>query len=316
MGVRMQVGEDELEKWKEVENFDESGPEDQHFEFNRSEGQVIFGNGVNGRIPQIGDKIWVGPYWISKGSDGNISSDRDWIIEKPGFSGIKGADLGIGSAGSDPEPFNEAEMRARQEFTTVFRAVTMRDYETLALETPGLRVARAKAIPNSDPDYPGTSKPGYVTVVVVPDYWDERPFVDPSDGFIQTVQNHLDAHRLIASQVQVIGPDYVQVTIKCNLKIKKRSDPNAVKDRVLVALKRFFHPLTGGVEKKGWPVGRPIFPSEIYELIDPIDGVDYLTDLVIRAGDHAKNADSIVPIPKFGLVYSGEHKLIFADDIS
>jgi hypothetical protein len=313
MCLRAKLNEDKWETWKEVESFDMSGPEDPHFRFNRQEGQVFFGNGLNGRKPRTGEQFWIGPYWVSKGSEGNISNHREWIIDKIGLSGIKGSDLRIGSVGSDAEPLDEAEMRARQQFTTVNRAITMDDFERLALKTPGLRIARARAIPNSDPDYPGIFKAGFVTVVVVPDFWDERPYVEPSDGFIQTVQNYLDSYRLITSQVRVIGPVYVKIAIECKLKLKKRNDPQAVKNRVKAALRRFFHSLTGGVRQTGWPIGRPVFPSEIYELIDPLQGVEYLTDLVISTEEQQETTDGIVHIPKYGLVYLGEHNLITID---
>jgi hypothetical protein len=86
-----------------------------------------------------------------------------------------------------------------------------------------------------------------------------------------------------------------------------------VKDRVDAALTLFLHPLKGGVQKNGWPIGRAVFPSEIYELIDPIEGVEYLTDLVISTGEQQETTEGIIHIPKYGLVYSGEHNLIAMD---
>lgn len=310
MRLQVQRGEDEWKTWKQTDSFDGSGPEDPSFRFMPDERRILFGNGVNGRIPQTRDKIRIGPYWVSDGIAGNITGDRAWTIGKQGLSGISGKDLGLGSAGSDEEPIETAKLRARQEFTTVHRAVTLDDFERLAVMTPGLRVARAKAIPNFDPDYPCISRPGAVTVIVVPYFWDDRPFVEAGTGFIQNVQDHLDAHRLVTTRVRVIGPTYVKISIECNLKITKRSDPKAVADRVVNALDDFFHPLKGGVQKNGWPVGRPVFASEIYELIDPVEGVEYLTDLVIRAGDRRESKDGFIPIPKWGLVYSGKHNLI------
>jgi hypothetical protein len=41
-------------------------------------------------------------------------------------------------------------------------------------------------------------------------------------------------------------------------------------------LQQFFHPLQGGPEGKGWPFGRNVYVSEIYELLDTQPGVDYV----------------------------------------
>lgn len=43
------------------------------------------------------------------------------------------------------------------------------------------------------------------------------------------------------------------------------------------ALKRFFDPLAGGEDRNGWPFGRNVFVSEIYQLLDTLPGIDYVT---------------------------------------
>jgi hypothetical protein len=42
------------------------------------------------------------------------------------------------------------------------------------------------------------------------------------------------------------------------------------------ALKQFFDPLTGGGKGEGWPFGRNVFVSEIYQLLDQLPGIDYV----------------------------------------
>ena len=42
------------------------------------------------------------------------------------------------------------------------------------------------------------------------------------------------------------------------------------------ALAAFMHPLTGGPEGKGWPFGRNVYVSEIYDILDRQRGVDYV----------------------------------------
>jgi hypothetical protein len=46
------------------------------------------------------------------------------------------------------------------------------------------------------------------------------------------------------------------------------------------ALKQYLHPLHGGRDGHGWPFGRNVYTSEIYELLDTLPGVDYITKTV------------------------------------
>src|SRR5205814_10087404 len=112
--------------------------------------------------------------------------------------------LGVSQAratgGAARESLAEAQTRARAGLKTRFQAVTSDDYEYLARATPGLRVARAKAVPLYRPglaDYPAQESPASVTVVVVPYSTAVKPV--PSGAFLRTVCRHPDAHRLVTT---------------------------------------------------------------------------------------------------------------------
>ncbi len=132
----------------------------------------------------------------------------------------------------------------------------------------------------------------------------------PGDGFIRTVRDHLNKYRLITTDIHVIKPEYVRIHVKCNIRIQKYSSETKVEERVIKALDDFLLPLSGEQDKKEWPFGRAVYPSEIYQKIDEIEGVDYTTDVFIRTDeeDYQKNT---IAIPKSGLVFSGKHKIEF-----
>ena len=108
-------------------------------------------------------------------------------------------------AAKKPETLEEAIGRARAELRGVYRAVTPDDYESLALKTPGLSVARAKAIPLYHPSQPG-SVPDTVTIIVVPKSHNPMPI--PGLDFLKTVYRYLDLHRTIGTELFVIPPIY------------------------------------------------------------------------------------------------------------
>jgi hypothetical protein len=45
-------------------------------------------------------------------------------------------------------------------------------------------------------------------------------------------------------------------------------------------LVEYFHPLRGGQDGRGWPFGRSLYVSELYELLDQLPSVDYVTQSV------------------------------------
>jgi predicted phage baseplate assembly protein len=307
--VEISMGGGIWEAWHQVADFEDSGPQDRHYHIDEETGEILFGNGLNGLIPSPGDQLRVS-YKTSLGSKGNIPEDRAFLITTSGFGDIICRNPKKAEGGKDPEPIASAKTRARRDMTVPYRAVTAADFEEAALSTPGLRVARARAITNFNPLYPCVLNfPNWVTLVVMPVTRETEATPLPGQGFLDTVSRHLDRHRLVTTGVSVVGPKYVRISVSCSVKIRKRSSPTAVKAMVEEALKRFLDPLRGGPDRKGWPFGRPVFPSEIYQVVDAVEGVDYATDVSISAEGEYQENEGTIRIPPVALVYSGEHKI-------
>ena len=73
-------------------------------------------------------------------------------------------------------------------------------------------------------------------------------------------------------------------------------------------LTRFFDPLVGGPAETGWPLGRPVHVSEMYQLVDRTAGVDYAT----RSFDPAKGApaDELIADPRDRFVRNANGELV------
>ena len=204
------------------------------------------------------------------------------------------------SGEEEAEKLEKAKIRARKDLKTVYRAVTSADYEHIAKSTPGLRVARAKAIPRYHPSQGDSEVPGVVTVVVVPDSSSANIKPEQSASLLKSVYRHLDKHRLLTTELFVMLPAYVDVSVKATVAIKPKSEPSRVKKDVEKELKKFLHPTEEYGARKGWRFGRPVYRSEIYELIDGVDGVDYVTGLKLKREGEAQPGDIL--IPRHGLV--------------
>lgn len=297
------------EVWKETGDLENSGPTDKHYLFEPATGDVRFGNGLNGRVPGVNDKVRIS-YRTTLGSGGNIPEERPFAIAPPGFSGILVTNPSAAEGGRDAESIASAKARARKDLGTLYRAITANDFEAVSLATPGLRVARAKAIMNHNPLYPCVPNfPNWITVVVVPVSRSSESTPLPGAGFLDTVARHLERHRLVTTGVSVVAPIYVNISVSCTVKVRRRGSPVAVAALVEEAITHFLDPLHGGPEGNGWPFGRPVYPAEVYEVVDAVEGVDYAMDVAITAvGEHQVN-EGIIRIPPVGLVYSGRHTI-------
>jgi len=304
--VQVQGENSEWEKWEMKEDFESSGPDDPHYIFNPEKGEIIFGNGMNGRIPQKWRLIRVS-YKTTLGTRGNIPKLQNFEVK--GYEGDSVKNLAKASGGKDAETVEKAKAQARKDFKIPYRAVTSDDFEQLALDAPGIRVARAKSIPNYIPGSPNNPVYGAVTVVIVPFSRKGTDTPKPGKGFLRTLCNHLDKFRLITTDLYIIGPEYVKISVTCKIRKKKISSSIEVKNRVNKALEEFLSPLQGGPDREGWPFGRSVYPSEIYQVIDKVEGVDYASCVSIHADGNVTIEKGVVKIDPEALIFSGEHQL-------
>ncbi|MFY1113002.1 MAG: putative baseplate assembly protein [Methanosarcinaceae archaeon] len=299
--------------WEKVEDFDASEPDDTHYTFDPVKGRITFGNGKNGRIPPAGDKNIHISYHAGGGRHGNVKPRSVNTVLDGELSGKVTVDnLKAATEGKDAETLEEAIFRVRKDLKTPYRAVTTDDYEHLALNTPGIKVARAKAIPGYHPIRKDAGFPGIISVIVVPFSQNLTPV--PSREFRKAVYEHLEKHRPLATELFVKGPSYISVSVEADVVIKPRYLKGDVETRVEEAVKGFLSPIKGGPGGNGWPFGRNVYISEIYQLIDGVEGVDYVKSLNFGP-DPESLGDKTIEIPAHYLVYPGE-LIISAEEIS
>ena len=81
----------------------------------------------------------------------------------------------------------------------------------------------------------------------------------------------------------VAPPDYVGLTAVVDVHARERYDPDEVRDDVLRALYRLFHPLDGGPDGTGWPFGRSVQSHEVHAALARIPGVDMAQEVRVTA---------------------------------
>jgi hypothetical protein len=298
------------EEWKEVQDFDGSGPESPHFTLDSMKGEIHFGDGLQGKVPPKGAEIQALEYEISRGDQGNLPEGLRWEIKGEKTEGLKISNLKPAVGGKREESISEAFKRFIMDLRVPYRTVASEDFEYIARETPGLRIAQVKIIPNFDP-YIQAEREGIVTVVIIPysplDILETPP--EPSIGFRAAVARHLENHRLLGTRLYIVSPKYVRVEVMVILGISRGFFEEEIQKTVLEKLNLYLHPAKGGPNGKGWPVGKSVYHSEIYRLIMEIKGVDYIQKINILAQKGAnsdKNGDLILT-SRIATVYSGKH---------
>jgi Baseplate J-like protein len=292
------LGEDEgltWISWEAVESFDRSGPDDRHYIVEQATGVINFGNGLNGRVPQPSEAIRARFYRYSQLENGNVPANRQWrfAVQLPlGTVVTNGKNLEPAEGGTQGETLDETKSRCRAVFRKEAPVLTVPDYENAVKNTPGLRVARVKVIPNFNPSLPCLKMPGEVTIIVEPYPAPRQAFPNAapalaSPGFLKTVRNNLEQGRLVTTNIHVEGPRFVPINVSCSVFLKKRVSISEALEKITRSLSDFFDPVFGGPDnERGWPFGRSVFPSEISQRLAAVPGVDYVKN--VRVNDQVE----------------------------
>jgi predicted phage baseplate assembly protein len=249
--------------WTEVDDFAAAGPSDNVYMLDAGSGVITFGDGVtHGAIPtaNLGNpngNIVAATYRFGGGTATNIAAGTALTL----MTSLPGIDSGNVSSpfaaygGTDEETLQNAMDRAPEALQSQNRAVTVADFEMLAKQAGP--IARAKALPLTNPNFPGQSVPGTVTVVIVPDAPGPAPM--PSPGLLRTVCAYLDQRRLITTELYVVAPTYLPVSITLDVLAQPDADTGAVELAVEAAIAALLDPRSGGTDGKGWPFGGTIY---------------------------------------------------------
>jgi predicted phage baseplate assembly protein len=277
--------------WEEVEDFAGSAPHDHHVVWDPNDGEIRFGPAIraldgsvqqHGAVPPKGAEIAVTGYRIGGGLAGNVGAGSLTVLRTTIPYVDRVSNLRPAGGGVDPEPIENAKMRAPSLIRTGQRAVTAHDYERLTLEADR-RVARARCLAPAEPGGP-------VRVLIVP-HTHKRPadlvlddFALPDD-LVDQVASYLDRRRTLGTTVEISTPYYQGLTVATRLKLLPGRPHEAVRQRALDLLYKYLNPLEGGSRGHGWPFDEEAGAAMVYELLEGVDGVSYVDDVLLFEAD-------------------------------
>jgi hypothetical protein len=176
------------------------------------------------------------------------------------------------------------------------RAVTAAEVVRTALELSEGRpvpLRRAELVSRRDPACGGDLE--HVLVGVF-----ERPL---EDGFAteDRLFRLLKEYAPLATRLHVVEARYARVGVRVVVVRVPGSGLDELRVRQTIA--RFLDPLTGGEEGTGWPFGRPVYRSELFQLLEQLPAVDHVERLELAAlSPEATLTSEGVHIPELWLV--------------
>lgn len=218
---------------------------------------VNLGDGVNGQVPSQGIRVYAA-YRVGGGTRGNldIGAVKNFVVATTGVS-IQTS--GVMSGGTNPETNDSIRMNAPKAFRVQDRAVTLRDYEDLALTLPS--ITKAKAIAGNS-----TS----VTVFVV-----GPQGAIPNAAALTQVQTLLTSKALLGTSVTVLAGTKIYVNIgtaslPVRIGVYQQYSSVDVQSSVEQAINALLDPSTT-------TLGQRISVSGVYAAAMAVPGVAYVT---------------------------------------
>jgi predicted phage baseplate assembly protein len=219
----------------------------------------------------------------------------------------------------DAESLESAKMRAPAMLRARERAVTEADFEFLARQALPALIGRVKCL-QPRPSDAGRVVPGQVYVLVIPRVQNPQGFLSPEaltlrEADIATLTAYLDERRLLTTRLDIRPPAYQWVACKVKLCAAPGVPHAQVEAEVLTRLYRYLNPLTGGAEGNGWPFGRSLFLSDVYQCLQGIPNVQFIRGVEMyeaKAGGEAQGAPvETLEVVAHGVIASGKHTVEF-----
>lgn len=296
--TRLQVEESgSWQDWTEVDTFVANRPDDRHYTVDHEAGAVHFG-GLN--VPQLGERIRVLSYRYGGGLAGNVPAGT---LTSVSLGGVKISNPIAAAGGADTAALTEALDAIPAEVHRRDRAVVPSDFTELALQVTG--VGRAETLPLLHPDTPNVPAAGVISVVIFPTEDLTAPQAPlPGIGLLSRVARHLDARRLVTTELYVIPPTYRPIAVSVGLAVRSGYQVDAVRRWVDAILRQYLAPLPPlGPDGAGWPLGRAVRIAELEAVAVQVEGVEFVTGsrlgLPDGSGGFTEVGDVVVPLERW-----------------
>jgi Baseplate J-like protein len=218
-------------------------------------------------VPPAGKEVraW---YWTGGGPAGNVDAGTLTTLVTP-LPHVSVVNPSGALGGRSMESLDSARRRGAGAIHSMDACVTRQDYERVACRHGA--VARARAMTRAA--VWRHAEAGEVEVVLVPAIEGDHP-VDTQllhqhqDESVRTaVEAALRERQPLGSTTEVSWANVRTASARVALRVRPEENPVAVRDRVVERLHGTITPLRTPFSETGWPFGRDLYASDIYDIV-------------------------------------------------
>jgi hypothetical protein len=252
-------------RWRAVDSLADSSPADRDFIVQRSAtgaAMIVLGDGINGLVPPAGIALSA-TYRVGGGPAGNVPASSTFAAGPLGPGPLAPSDIieainpQAAAGGALAEDFDRARRLAPRLFRTQDRAVTLRDYEDLALRIDGVGKVRAVALNWNE-----------VVLYVAP----RGQVADASELLRRDVLSYFESRRMASTFIRVVNARPADIYMSALVQAKpffRRSDVRDAVERAVADYLAF----------ENVDFGDQVYLSRVY---DAIQSLAQVTSLVVR----------------------------------
>ncbi len=324
----VQVENEPIQIWTEATDFADADAHARQYVLDGNSGVLRLGPAVRqqdgtiklyGAIPPRYANLVFQQYHYGGGQEGNVQTGILNTLKTgiPFVAKVNNREPAWG--GLDAETLESAMMRVPALLRSRERAVTESDFEFLAMQALPAAIGRVKCL-QPKPSETGRVAAGQVFVLVIPRVANPQRYVSPEQlelnaVDVQRLQAYLDERRLITTRLDIRPPAYYWVACKVQLRANPGVDQAEVEAEALTRLYRFLNPLTGGPDGKGWPFGRDLFTSDVYQCLQGMGNVQFIRGVEMfkaQPGGSAQGSPvESMEVITHGVIASGIHEIEF-----
>jgi predicted phage baseplate assembly protein len=283
---------DAFKEWTQVDDLSLSVPGDRHYELEWQKGELRFGNGINGAIPELGATLRV-TYRVSGGTRGNLPAGARWLV-----SGVAG-DFGMNSeamtGGSNALGLGDLRGLARSRSQMSRPLVTSIDLEQAALSFKDLGISRAHEFTQHNcPTIRGTR-----TLIIVGVHDPKATEVVSSEGedLLEEVHSRLAPRLPLGQRLEVIAPHYIPLRVVATLTAARNVNPREVETDARKELLEELAIVAIDPEDQ-WPFGRNVTEVAVKGWLRSVKGVARVVSVTLLVGDDEMSQRTLIAGPR------------------
>ena len=185
------------------------------------------------------------------------------------------------SGGGDGDTSSDLRMNSMAEFQTQYRAVTQQDYLARTLSMPGQFGKVSKAFVTQDDitfsNYnssdPAERDPVLMSLYVLGLDFNGNLAI-PTTNLITNIKTYLQNYRMLTDSIKIKPAYIINIGVNYDIVLRPNYNGQDVLARTLTAVQNFFN-------IDNWQINQPIVLSNLYTIIDSVEGVQTVKNIEV-----------------------------------